>query len=171
MPEVSAVRVSPTLAVPLMAGSPVAGVFAACCCESGPLTVISSSFGQHPAVVGADGAVGLAVRGGGQPDGHVARWSPVLTVICHRMFLPFSSRRSPVHLTARHREGVVLQRLVAEVFLGVLAEAQLEGEIRPVRRGTPARRGWWPSAASPAPPAPLPPHAPPRTPASPPRRG
>ena len=35
MPDVSAVNVSPTWAVPLMVGAPVAGLFAACCDVAG----------------------------------------------------------------------------------------------------------------------------------------
>ena len=52
----------------------------------------------------------------------------------------------PDHRASRHRERVVPQRLVAEVFLGVLAEAQLEGEPLLRRRATPARS--WMAAVS-----------------------
>ena len=41
MPDVKAVRVSPARAVPLMVGAPVAGEFAACCWEVGPVMVAS----------------------------------------------------------------------------------------------------------------------------------
>ena len=64
------------------------------------------------AVLGTDGPLGLAVRGRGQHYGHVA-----VAVRCHYDPPPdvaglFQSAR-PGHLTTRHREGMVPQRLVA----------------------------------------------------------
>ena len=83
--------------------------------------------GQHPAVPGADGPVGGAVRGDGQDDLQVAlRVGPDLD-------LPpgVAGGLQPAHagdLASGHRERVVQKGLVAEVLLGLLAEAQLEGE-------------------------------------------
>ena len=81
--------------------------------------------GQHPAIIGADRALGVAVRGDWQHNAHLAvavrpdRDAPVgvAGLGCPLRLL---------HRSAGHREGVVPQGPVAQAEL--LAEPQLEGE-------------------------------------------
>ncbi len=82
--------------------------------------------------VGADGPVGVTVLGDGQSDRHVAagvRADGDLPADVGGVAVPVQPP-GPGHLAARHRERVVPQRLVAEAFLGLLAEPQLEGIAR-----------------------------------------
>ena len=79
---VVAVRVSPSRAVPLMPGAPVAGLFAACCCEVRPemVTVFSPERSRSPAAQGAPTTEQLL------PPGRTAVISPSALgrmVTCH----------------------------------------------------------------------------------------
>ena len=77
---------------------------------------------------GADGPLHPAVRGDGQLDSHVA------VGIRTDGHLPANVAAAdqppgPGHRASRHREDVVLQRLVAEVCLKLLAEGDPEFEV------------------------------------------
>ena len=120
MPDVRAVRVSPTRAVPLMVGAPVAPEF----CSGTVTSRLPDSFlpswvqmapsaAQSEVAWKHDGRRAVAARFDGDlPPNVLARHNPA------RLY----------HVATRNGEGVVPQGFVAEVVLGRFAEAQLEGE-------------------------------------------
>ena len=108
-----------------LAGASMCACFCCCSLLARPADRQLQPVGQLPAVPGANGALGVAVRGLRQGDRHVA----VAAGLHRDPPADVAALLQPLRLldrSAGDREGVVPQGLVAQAEL--LAEAQLEGE-------------------------------------------